>query len=241
VTASALQVAVRGTIGDLMIDLAFHASGQPTVIVGPNGAGKTSALMMILGAMAPGSGRVALDGAVLFDGERGVDVPVEHRRIGFLPQRYALFPHLDILANVAYGIRARPAERIHQALAALRNLGVENLAPRRTNELSGGEAQRVALARTLAAAPRALLLDEPLAALDASLRHEVRRFLAQHLKALRIPTVIVTHDREDADAFDGEVIVMEHGSTVQRGRMSDLAAHPETEFVRWFVDRAAAP
>jgi molybdate transport system ATP-binding protein len=238
VSAPALEVEVEAVLGDLSISLALRAARGPTVIVGPNGAGKTSALMLILGALTPRRGRIALDEVVLFDGERGVDLPVEHRRIGFLPQRYALFPHLDVLANVAYGIRDRPrADRRRLALAALGDLGVEALAGRRPDQLSAGEAQRVALARALARKPGALLLDEPLAALDAGIRQEVRQFLSTHLRALAIPTLIVTHDRADAEAFDSDLIVIEQGSTVQRGSMSDLAAHPATDFVRQFVGR----
>jgi molybdate transport system ATP-binding protein len=240
--APALEVDVRGTIGDRTVELTLRASTGPTVIVGPNGAGKTSALMLVLGAIRPDRGRVVLDGTVLFDGQRGIDVPMERRRIGFLPQRHALFPHLNVLGNVAYGIRGHQRlARARQALAALRDLGVESLATRRPGELSGGEAQRVALARALASGPRALLLDEPLAALDASLRREVRRFLATQLRSLAIPTVIVTHDRDDAEAFDGEVVVIERGLTVQRGRMPDLAARPATEFVSQFVGRLPEP
>jgi molybdate transport system ATP-binding protein len=181
---------------------------------------------------------VTLDGVTLFDRDRGIDIPVERRQIGFLPQRYALFPHLDVVGNVAYGIpHGRRATRTQMARAALRDLGLESLGKRRPGELSGGEAQRVALARALAHAPRALLLDEPLAALDVSLRREVRRFLADHLRALAIPTIIVTHDRADAEAFDSDVVVIERGSAVQRGRLSDLADRPATEFVRQFVSR----
>ena len=242
-SAPALQVAVQGTIGDRAIDLTLRASARgPTVIVGPNGAGKTSALMMVLGAIKPERGRVILDDQLLFDHQRGVDVPVEQRRIAFVPQRYALFPHLDVLGNVAYGIAAPTrGQRLEQARAALRDLGAETLAARRPDQLSGGEAQRVALARALARGPRALLLDEPLAALDASLRREVRRFLAAHLQSLAIPTVIVTHDRADAEAFAGEVVVIERGATVQRGPLSELAAHPQTEFVRQFMGGRAQP
>lgn len=241
-STSGLEVELEGQIGDLTVALALSASSGPTVIVGPNGAGKTSALMMVLGAIPPRRGRVTLDGAVLFDPARGIDVPVERRAIGFLPQRYALFPHLDVLENVAYGIKGQPrTERTRLALAALRDLDVESLAARRTNELSGGEAQRVALARALARGPRALLLDEPLAALDASRRREVRRFLAAHLRTLAIPTVIVTHDRADAEALDGEVIVLEHGATVQRGHLRDLAANPRTDFVRRFLGQSSEP
>jgi molybdate transport system ATP-binding protein len=197
---------------------------------------------MVLGAIKPRRGRVTLDDQVLFDHERGIDVPVEQRRIAFLPQRHALFPHLDVLGNVAYGVTGQTrGQRLDQARAALRDLGAEALAARRPEQLSGGEAQRVALARALARGPRALLLDEPLAALDASLRREVRRFLAAHLQSLAIPTVIVTHDRADAEAFDGEVVVIERGATVQRGPLAQLAAHPETEFVRQFVGGHAEP
>lgn len=238
-SSPALEVDVQGTIGDLTIDLSLAVASGPTVIVGPNGAGKTTALMMVLGALSPRRGRVALDGDVVFDRARGIDLPVERRGIGYLPQRYALFPHLDVLHNVAYGIQGRSrAERAERAISALRDLGAEALAARRPDELSGGEAQRVALARALAPGPRALLLDEPLAALDASVRREVRSFVAAHLRRLSIPTLIVTHDRADAEAFDGEVIVLERGSAVQRGRLGELAARPQTDFVRQFLGRA---
>jgi molybdate transport system ATP-binding protein len=234
---SGLDVDVGGTIGTLAIDLAFSASADtPLVLVGPNGAGKTTALMMMLGALAPRRGRIRLDGGALFDRDRGVDVPVERRRIGFVPQRYALFPHLDVLGNVAYGVRGRSrAERERRAREALAELDVLALAARRTPELSGGEMQKVALARALASRPRALLLDEPLAALDVSVRRDTRQFLADRLRALAIPTVLVTHDLADAEALAGDVVVIEAGAVAQRGRLGDLVAQPRTEFVRQFV------
>ncbi len=233
---SALEVALQGTAGTLPIDVAFRAAAVPLVIVGPNGAGKTQTLMMILGASRPRRGRVTLDGRPLFDDELGLDLPVEQRRIGFLPQRYALFPHLDVLSNVAYGITApsRP-ERLRLAREALRDLDAEALGPRRPTELSGGETQRVALARALASRPRALLLDEPLAALDVSIRRDMRRFLAERLRAWSLPTVVVTHDRADAEALDGEVVVIEQGAVTQRGRLAELAALPATPFVKQLV------
>jgi molybdate transport system ATP-binding protein len=231
-----LDVALRGAVGARSLDLAFRAADAPLALVGPNGAGKTTALLMILGAARPAAGRVVLDGAPLFDDARGVDVPVEDRRIAFVPQRYALFPHLDVLDNVAYGVRAasRAARRV-RAREALGELDAATLAPRRPAELSGGEMQRVALARALACGPRALLLDEPLAALDAGLRRDMRRFLAARLRALAIPTVVVTHDRADVEAFDGDVVVLEGGAVSQRGCLADLAARPATEFVRRLV------
>jgi molybdate transport system ATP-binding protein len=237
-----LDVELHGAAGALAIDVAFRAAGAPLVIVGPNGAGKTQALMMILGASRPRGGHVTLDGAPLFDAARGLEVPVERRRIGFLPQRYALFPHLDVLSNVGYGIRAPSrAERLRLARQALAALDAEALAARRPAELSGGESQRVALARALAARPRALLLDEPLAALDVSVRRDTRRFLAARLRAWAMPTVVVTHDRADAEAFDGEVVVIEGGTVAQRGRLDELSAHPATEFVRQLVSGGNIP
>ncbi|HEY2732293.1 MAG TPA: ABC transporter ATP-binding protein [Polyangia bacterium] len=240
---SALEVDVGGRAGELAIDVALRAAETPLVVVGPNGAGKTSLLMMILGAATPRRGRITLGGATLFDDEQDVDVPLERRGVGFLPQRYALFPHLDALQNVAYGIVAPSRdERRARAMDALRELDVSSLAARRPAALSAGEAQRVALARTLARRPRALLLDEPLAALDVSVRRDVRRFLADGLRAWRLPTVIVTHDRDDAAAFDGDVLVMEHGKVVQRGRLAELERRPGTDFVRQLTSgRRALP
>jgi len=233
---SALEVSLQGTAGALTIEIALRAEATPLVLAGPNGAGKTQALMMILGATRPSGGRITLDGQPLFDAEGGVDLPVEQRRIGFVPQRYALFPHLDVLSNVGYGI-ASPSrdERRRLAREMLRDLDAGALATRRPAELSGGETQRVALARALASRPRALLLDEPFAALDVSLRRDMRRFLAERLRAWSLPTVVVTHDRADAEALDGEVVVLEGGAVVQRGRLATLAAQPATAFVSRFV------
>jgi len=236
---SVLEVVLQGRAGTLPIDVAVRVEGAPLVLVGPNGAGKTQTLMMILGATRPSHGRITLDGRPLFDAERGLDLPVEQRRIGYLPQRYALFPHLDVLSNVAYGIAAsNRAERLRLGREMLRELDAEALAPRRPAELSGGETQRVALARALASRPRALLLDEPLAALDVSLRRDMRRFLAERLRAWSLPTVVVTHDRADAEALDGDVVVLEGGAIVQRGQLAALAAHPATPFVTRLVSGA---
>ena len=234
----ALAVEVTGQIGALPLAVALTVEGGagPTVIVGPNGAGKTSALMLIVGAMMPRTGRITLGGDTLFDRAQGIDVPVEERRIGFLPQRYALFPHLDVLGNVMFGVAGRGrGRRAQQAHAALQSLGVEGLAHRRIETLSGGEAQRVALARALAREPRALLLDEPLATLDVGIRQEVRGFLAAHLRALAIPTVIVTHDRADAEAFAGHMLVLEEGRVVQQGSLAQLRARPATRFTGQFT------
>jgi molybdate transport system ATP-binding protein len=231
-----LEVDLRAEIGTRAIDVAFRAAGRPLIVVGPNGAGKTSLLLAILGALPPREGRVTLGGVTLYDRAGHVDVPLERRQIGFLPQRYALFPHLDVVRNVAYGVVAPSRdERLARAREALRELDAADLGARRPSELSGGETQRVALARALASRPRALLLDEPLAALDAAVRREMRRFLAHRLATLAIPTVVVTHDRADAETLDGDLVVVEGGAVVQRGQLRELAAAPRTEFVRRFL------
>jgi molybdate transport system ATP-binding protein len=228
---NALEVDVQGTVGALAVRAAFRAAERPIVLMGPNGAGKTSVLLFVAGGLRPSAGRVALGNVPLFDAAAGVDRPVEHRAIGFVPQRYALFPHLDVLGNVAFGIRAARAERLRRAREALDELEVGALAGRRPNQLSGGEMQRVALARALAARPGALLLDEPLAALDATVRRETRRFLAERLRAWSLPTVVVTHDRADAEALSGDILVLEAGAVVQRGTLDTLAAAPATPFI----------
>lgn len=236
--ASALVVDLAGPVGPgaLELEVAFRAAEAPLVVAGPNGAGKTSLLRMILGALPARRGRVTLGDATLFDAAARVDVPVERRGIGFVPQRYALFPHLDVLDNVAFGVQAGArAARRDAAREALAALDAEGLAARRPGELSGGEAQRVALARALAARPRALVLDEPLAALDVTVRRDVRRFLAERLRSWRLPTVVVTHDPADAAAFEGDVLILERGRVTQAGRLADLARAPATEFVRQFA------
>ncbi len=213
-----LKVDLEGTVGALSVRVAFHAGDRPIVLMGPNGAGKTSALLMVAGGLRPTRGRLALNDQILFDAASNIDLPIEQRAIGYLPQRYALFPHLDVLGNVAYGIAGSRSERLARAREALAELEVEGLAARRPDQLSGGEAQRVALARAFAARPRALLLDEPLAALDASVRRNTRRFLAERLRDWSLPTVVVTHDPADAEALDGEVLVLEAGAIVSGAR-----------------------
>jgi molybdate transport system ATP-binding protein len=237
-----LAVRIEGRAGGLALDVDLSVSGAPAVVVGPNGAGKTTLLLAILGALRPERGRIELDGVPLYDSGRGVDLPVERRRIAFVPQRYALFPHLSVVANVAYGASARSrAARRERAGRLLDEMGLGALALRRPHELSGGEAQRVALARALAGTPRALLLDEPLAALDASVREEMRRLLAAHVASLGLPTIVVTHDRADAGAFAGTIVVMEGGRVTQRGTMPEIAARPATAYVRDLLRQPAAP
>ena len=235
-----LSAHLVGRVGRLSIDVALRTARGPLVIVGPNGAGKTSLLLMLLGVYAPDRGRITLGDLRLFDSEAGVDVPVEARRIGYVPQDYALFPHRDGVGNVALALASAPLglgrdERRDRSLAMLRALGIEHLAHRRADTLSGGEKQRVALARALSVEPRALMFDEPLAALDVHARREVRAFLSGWLRELAIPTLIVTHDPDDVRALGVHIVVLEEGRVVQSGPWDDLVRRPATPFVAELV------
>jgi len=231
-----LHARLRGRRGALRIELELRCGPGPLVLVGPNGSGKTSVLRMLLGALRPESGTITLDGTLLFDAARGVDVPVEQRGLGYVPQGYALFPHLSALENVALPFalregRGRRSEHRERARALLARFDAERLAERKPRALSGGEQQRVALARALAADPRALLLDEPLAALDARARRELRAALAADLARLALPALIVTHDPADAVALAPRIAVLEAGRIVQEGPIEALRSAPATPFV----------
>jgi len=230
-----LEIAVSRRIGelDLRIDLAV---GRETVLVaGPNGAGKSTLLLLLLGALEPDAGRVALDGQVLFDGGAGIDFAVEDRQMGYLPQDYALFPHLDVMHNAMFGLAALPREeRLRRASEWLERLGIGHLSRRMPAGLSGGERQRVALARALARNPRALLLDEPLASLDPVARRELRGSLREWLKVWRLPSLIVSHDPADAILAD-RIAVVEKGRVVQQGTLAELRESATSAFVSGFA------
>ncbi len=207
------------------------------MIVGPNGAGKTQAAHDDPRREPAARGHVTLDGARLYDAARGVDLPVEQRRIGFLPQRYALFPHLDVAGERRLRNRGADAGRAPRDWRARRSPSSTSRRWRRGGPPSFRAARRSGSRwpARCAARPRALLLDEPLAALDVSVRRDTRRFLVERLRAWALPTVVVTHDRADAEALDGDVVVLEAGAVAQRGRLDQLEAHPATEFVKELV------
>jgi ABC-type sulfate/molybdate transport systems ATPase subunit len=202
---------------------------RTVALVGPSGAGKTSVLHVIAGLAEPSRGRVALDGERWLDTERRVSLPPERRRVGLVFQDYALFPHLSVRGNVAFGAGGRPVD------ALLERFRIGHLASTHPGELSGGERQRVALARALARDPAVLLLDEPLAALDAHTKSEVRHELAELLRELALPTLLVTHDYEDAAALADEVGVLVDGQLRQLGPPAELVARPRDAFVASFT------
>ncbi len=213
-------------------------AGEVLVLLGPNGAGKSTVLRAIAGLVGVESGTISLDGTVLDDPARGVFVAPEHRGIGVMFQDHRLFPHLRVRDNVAFGLRSRGVRRAaarQRAMEWLDRLGLRDYAERHPRQLSGGQAQRVALARALASAPRALLLDEPLAALDAQTRAEVQGELRHHLLAFEGPTVLVTHDPVEALLLAGRVVVLESGAIVQEGTPAEVSARPATGYVASLV------
>ena len=212
------------------LDVALQLPPGPTVLVGPNGAGKSTLLRAILGAVPVRRGRIALDGRTLLDTARGLSLPTEERRVGWVPQEYALFPHLTVRENVAFGTPGPSGQA--RAEATLEQLALLPLATRRPGALSGGERQKVALARALAAGPGALLLDEPLAALDADTRETTRAFLAHTLRRLAIPSLVVTHDLRDLMALGAPLVLLESGRVRWTGDLAAFGEATPSDFAR---------
>ena len=223
-----LALSVRGErhAGDTRFayDAALDFAPGIQVLFGPSAAGKTTILSCIAGLIAPTEGRISLAGRALFDSSRRLDVPAHERRIALVFQSLALFPHLDALANVAYGVpRSLPkAERVERARGWLERMRVGHLLARKPGAFSGGEAQRVAFARALASEPHALLLDEPFSALDHDLARELAAELAEHVNAAPIPVVLVTHDVELARRLGQSVALMREGRITSVGPVREL-------------------
>jgi len=234
-TAGTLYIDAAIGLGGFRLEAAFEVgSGETAALVGPNGAGKSTTLGLITGILRPDKGRIALGEEVWSDAARGLHRPPHERRAGLLAQDAALFPHLDVRANVAYGPRARGASRADASAKAdawLARFGLLDHARRAVHELSAGQRQRVALARALAAGARVLLLDEPFATLDVEARTAVRAELREFLSGVKLPTLLVTHDAADALALAGRVFVLESGRITQSGAPEELLARPRTPFV----------
>jgi ABC-type sulfate/molybdate transport systems ATPase subunit len=208
------------------VDVDLSAGAQTLALVGPSGAGKTTVLRCVAGLRRPDDGRIALGNDAWFDAGARVDLPPERRSVGLVPQHYSLFPHMTVRDNVAFG---GPAGDL------MERLRIDHLAGERPGRLSGGERQRVALARALARDPEVLLLDEPLAALDAQTRAVVRAELQDVLAAFGKPALLVTHDFDDAAALADRVAVMRDGRVLQEGTPAELLARPADAFVAAFT------
>jgi molybdate transport system ATP-binding protein len=221
--------------GDWRLDVELRVQpGKVTALLGPNGAGKSTALQALAGLHRLDGGRIEIGGELLDDAGTGEWARPEERAVGLVFQDYLLFPRMSARDNVAFGLRARGISRAaarQRADAWLERVGLAAFAARRPGELSGGQAQRVALARALATEPRLLLLDEPLAALDAGTRMSVRTELRRHLDEFGGATIVVTHDPLDALVLADQVVVIEDGRIVQAGPPAAVARHPRTRYV----------
>lgn len=198
------------------LDVRFQSEARRLVLFGPSGAGKSLTLKMIAGLETPDGGHVRLNGQSLFDREKKIDLTPQRRALAYVFQDYALFPHLTVIQNIAFGlhrglVNPRRSARHEAVLRWMRAFHLESVANQYPEQLSGGQRQRTALARALAAEPRALLLDEPFAALDRPLRRRLRQELAELQARLGIPMILITHDEDDVAALADAVVIVEHG------------------------------
>ena len=234
-----LDAALRAHVGTLDLDVELQAGDDEVVaLLGPNGAGKTTALRILAGLRALDDGHVHLDDDVVDDPSAGVFTVPERRPVGVVFQDYLLFPYLTALDNIAFGLRSRGARKPEARRIAhewLERVGLADHADSKPGALSGGQAQRVALARALATNPRLLLLDEPLAALDAAARGEIRRELRRHLASFAGVRLLVTHDPVDAATLADRVLVLEDGKVSQAGTFAEVSAHPRSPYVAELV------
>jgi molybdate transport system ATP-binding protein len=231
-----LQVRVRRTLtsedGRFQLDVTFALEKGITILFGPSGAGKTTLLDCIAGLADPDQGRIVVGGRVLLDSEQGISLGAIERKIGYVFQDLALFPHLSVAANVAYGLGALKAEDRKQRVAdALESLGISELRVRRPAELSGGERQRVALARALVTQPSVLLLDEPLAALDMPVRMKIAEDLRRSIQELPIPVLYVTHSRDEVFMLGERMLMLERGKIIAEGTPHQVMSAPRSETV----------
>ncbi|WP_424102250.1 molybdate ABC transporter permease subunit [Moorena producens] len=209
------------------LDAKFTANGKPLGILGASGSGKSMTLRCIAGLATPTQGRIVLNGRVLFDSKQGINLPPHQRRIGFVFQNYALFPHMNVAENIGFGLQELPkVQRNEQVWKYIELMHLQGLEKRYPHELSGGQQQRVALARAMAIAPEALLLDEPLSALDTYLRNQIERLLTEIFSTYQGATLFVTHKLEEAYRVCGNLLVLSEGKVIASGSKEAIFEHP---------------
>jgi molybdate transport system ATP-binding protein len=224
-----IDIKLKRKQGRFTVNVFFQgAATGVTALFGPSGAGKTSIVNMVAGLMKPDAGRIVINEDCLFDSARRIDSPPEKRRIGYVFQDGRLFPHLTVRANLTYGMRQTPAERRFVALDEVVDLlGIEVLLKRRPAKLSGGEKQRVAIGRALLTSPALLLMDEPLASLDAARKAEVLPFITRLSNRFSIPILYVSHDLDEILNLSSHLVILENGRVAAAGTIAELASRPE--------------
>jgi molybdate transport system ATP-binding protein len=223
-----LEVGITVRRGAFAVEAAFASDASIVALFGRSGAGKSTVINAIAGVIRPASGGIVVDGRVLFDSGAGIDVPPERRRVGYVFQDALLFPHLSVRRNLAYGEALTPAgERFVERERVLDLLGLHALLDRGTRELSGGERQRVAIGRALLSSPRVLLMDEPLASLDAPRKAEILQYVELLRDELRLPIVYVSHAIEEVTRLADHLVLVSDGRTVAEGPTAEVLARPE--------------
>jgi molybdate transport system ATP-binding protein len=230
-----LRIKALKRLRDYTLDVDLLCDDGTLVLMGNNGSGKTTVLNLAAGLMKPDSGVIEVSGRKLFDSDAGVDVPIEDRNVGYVFQNYALFPHMSVFDNVAFGLRMRKAPDVEEKVRAeLESLDMWELRKARASRLSGGQKQKVALARCLAIKPSMLLLDEPLSALDAEMQSAMRAAIKMRIGKGRLPTVIVSHCMIDAVELGDRVYVIEKGKVTINGEPGEVFKKGKNRFIDSF-------
>jgi molybdate transport system ATP-binding protein len=234
-----LTVEVRRYLAGFTLDIAFSVPRGLTVLFGPSGAGKSMTLQAIAGLCPLDSATILLDGAAWHDSQAGVCLPPQQRHVGYVPQNYALFPHLTVEQNIAFGLKARGKQARQRVSELIRLMQLDGLERQRPAQLSGGQQQRVALARALATDPHLLLLDEPFSSLDAAVRETLREEMRAFHERVHVPIVLVTHDALEARMLADTVVVMQNGRVLQVGTQQTIFRSPQTRAVAALVGMRA--
>ncbi len=231
-----LEVDLEKRLDGFQLSARFRADASLVALFGPSGSGKSLTLQCIAGLARPDRGRVAMGGRVLYDSRQGIDLSPQRRRIGYVFQNYALFPHLTVEQNICYGIHGLPpGEKREKAGMLMKLMRLNGLGDRFPGELSGGQQQRVALARALAVGPQLLLLDEPFSALDSAIRGKLHRELLQIREELGVGLLLVTHNLEEAYTLSREMVVYDAGKVLQAGSREEILRHPASRTVARFT------